>query len=78
MVSRGARARMYGELTRRLAGADSGRMMTTSDLQAFFGNGWNRHDVDVLMTFMAEDCIFESTAGSGGLRRAPRRARAGA
>jgi steroid delta-isomerase-like uncharacterized protein len=54
---------MYGELTRRRAGADSGRTMTTDDLQAFFGNGWNRHDVDVLMTFMAEDCIFESTAG---------------
>jgi steroid delta-isomerase-like uncharacterized protein len=38
-------------------------MMTTSALHAFFGNGWNRHDVDVLMTFMADDCIFESTAG---------------
>ena len=37
--------------------------MTTNDLQAFFGNGWNRHDVDVLMTFMADDCVFESTAG---------------
>ena len=38
---------MYGELTWRRAGVDSGRMMTTNDLQAFFGNGWNRHDVDV-------------------------------
>jgi ketosteroid isomerase-like protein len=63
MVSRGAGAQMYGELTRRRAGADSERMMTTDDLQAFFGNGWNRHDLDVLMTFMAEDCVFESTAG---------------
>jgi steroid delta-isomerase-like uncharacterized protein len=54
---------MYGELTRRRGGGDSERMLTTSDLHAFFGNGWNRHDVDVLMTFMADDCIFESTAG---------------
>jgi steroid delta-isomerase-like uncharacterized protein len=38
-------------------------MMTTNDLQAFFDKGWNRHDVDLLMTFMAEDCVYESTAG---------------
>lgn len=38
-------------------------MMTTDDLEAFFDQGWNRHDVDRLMTFMAEDCVFESTAG---------------
>src|SRR6266545_1341043 len=38
-------------------------MMTTNDLHAFFDRGWNRHDVDLLMTFMAEDCVFESTAG---------------
>ena len=63
MVPWGARSQMYGELTRRRARADSGRMMTTNDLQAFFGNGWNRHDLDVLMTFMADDCVFESTAG---------------
>ncbi len=37
--------------------------MTTNDLHAFFERGWNRHDVDLLMTFMAEDCVFESTAG---------------
>jgi taurine dehydrogenase small subunit len=29
-----------------------------------FGQGWNRHDVDGLMTFMADDCAFETTAGS--------------
>ena len=38
-------------------------MMTTTDLHAFFERGWNRHDVDLLMTFMAEDCVFDSTAG---------------
>jgi taurine dehydrogenase small subunit len=28
-----------------------------------FADGWNRHDVDALMTFMADDCAFETTAG---------------
>jgi len=32
-------------------------------LQAF-ADAWNRHDVDALMSFMAEDCVFESSAGS--------------
>ena len=39
------------------------RMMTTSDLEAFFSRGWNRHDVECLMGFMAEECVFESAAG---------------
>ena len=39
------------------------RMMTTTDPEAFFDKGWNRHDVDLLMTFMAADCVFETTAG---------------
>ena len=39
-------------------------MMTTDDLHTFFERGWNRHDVDLLMSFMAEDCVFESAAGS--------------
>jgi steroid delta-isomerase-like uncharacterized protein len=49
-------------------------MMTTDDLHAFFEKGWNRHDVDLLMTFMAEDCVFESTAGpeARGARHAGR------
>ncbi len=38
-------------------------MLTIKDLEAFFDNGWNRHDVDFLMTFMSDDCVFESTAG---------------
>jgi steroid delta-isomerase-like uncharacterized protein len=38
--------------------------VTIRDLEAFFGNGWNRHDVDFLMSFMSDDCVFESTAGS--------------
>ena len=39
-------------------------MVTIKDLDAFFENGWNRHDVDVLMTFMADDGVFEGAAGS--------------
>ncbi len=38
--------------------------MTTKDLDAFFDTGWNQHDVDFLMTFMADDCVFEGAAGS--------------
>ena len=44
-------------------GGMEGPDITTDDLQTFFGEGWNRHDVDALMAFMAEDCVFESTAG---------------
>ena len=36
--------------------------MTIKDLQAF-GEAWNRHDVDAIMTFMADNCVFETTAG---------------
>lgn len=38
-------------------------VMTIKDLKAFFDSGWNRHDVDALMTFMAHDCVFEGAAG---------------
>ena len=54
---------MYGELTRRRVARDS-LAMTTKDLDAFFEVGWNAHDVDRLMTFMADDCVFESVAGA--------------
>src|SRR5213078_1658622 len=37
-------------------------MVTIKELQAF-GEAWNRHDVDAIMTFMADDCVFETTAG---------------
>ena len=36
--------------------------VTTEMLQAF-AEAWNRHDVDALMSFMTEDCVFESSAG---------------
>jgi steroid delta-isomerase-like uncharacterized protein len=36
--------------------------ITTEVLQAF-AHAWNRHDVVALMSFMAEDCVFEASAG---------------
>jgi steroid delta-isomerase-like uncharacterized protein len=36
--------------------------VTTEFLQAF-AEAWNHHDVNALMTFMAEDCVFEASAG---------------
>ena len=59
----GAIARMYAELTRPRVARDA-PAMTTKDLDAFFEVGWNAHDVDRLMTFMADDCVFESVAGA--------------
>ena len=38
--------------------------MTTADLAVFFEKGWNAHDVDALMTFMTDDCVFESASGT--------------
>ena len=37
--------------------------VTTEMLQAF-ADAWNRHDVDALMSFMTDDCVFEASAGS--------------
>jgi Ketosteroid isomerase homolog len=36
--------------------------ISTAVLQAF-AEAWNRHDVDALMSFMTEDCVFEASAG---------------
>lgn len=36
--------------------------VTTEVLEAFAA-AWNRHDVDALMSFMTEDCVFEASAG---------------
>jgi ketosteroid isomerase-like protein len=29
-----------------------------------FGDAWNRHDIEALMSFMHEDCVFETVAGA--------------
>jgi len=36
--------------------------VTTQWLQEF-ADAWNRHDVDALMSFMTDDCVFEASAG---------------
>ena len=36
--------------------------VSTETLQAF-AEAWNRHDVDALMSFMSDDCVFEASAG---------------
>ena len=41
---------------------DESAAVTTGVLQAF-ADAWNRHDVDAIMTFMTEDCVFEASAG---------------
>ena len=37
--------------------------VTTEILQAF-ADAWNRHDVDAIMSFMTDDCVFEASGGS--------------
>lgn len=36
--------------------------VTIETLQAF-ADAWNRHDIDALMSFMTDDCVFESSVG---------------
>jgi steroid delta-isomerase-like uncharacterized protein len=36
----------------------------TVDLLQAFADAWNRHDVNALMSFMTDDCVFESSAGT--------------
>ena len=42
--------------------AETTAEITTRWLQAF-ADAWNRHDVDALMSFMTDDCVFEASAG---------------
>ena len=35
----------------------------TIEVLEAFAEAWNRHDVDALMTFMSEACVFEASAG---------------
>ena len=30
---------------------------------AAFSDAWNRHDIDALMDFMSDDCVFQTAAG---------------
>jgi steroid delta-isomerase-like uncharacterized protein len=35
----------------------------TVELLQAFADAFNRHDVDAIMSFMTEDCVFEASAG---------------
>ena len=35
----------------------------TVDTLAAFSAAWNRHDIDSLMSFMSDDCVFQTAAG---------------
>lgn len=37
--------------------------VTTVTLQEF-ADAWNRHDIDALMSFMSDDCLFDASAGT--------------
>lgn len=36
----------------------------TVDMLAEFAAAWNRHDIDALMSFMSDDCVFETVGGA--------------
>jgi steroid delta-isomerase-like uncharacterized protein len=36
---------------------------TRKDILQAFMDAWNRHDIDSLMSFMTDDCVFEASAG---------------
>ena len=42
--------------------SDAHRPIDASTL-ASFADAWNRHDLDALMSFMADDCVFHAVAG---------------
>ena len=35
----------------------------TAEMLQSFADAWNRHDVDALMSFMTDDCVFDASAG---------------
>lgn len=35
----------------------------TTDFLQRFADAWNRHDLDALMSFMSDDCVFDASAG---------------
>ena len=39
------------------------RVQVTVEILQAFADAWNRHDIDALMSFMTDDCVFEASAG---------------
>lgn len=44
------------------ANANVNAPVTTATLAAF-SDAWNRHDLDALMSFMSDDCVFQTATG---------------
>ena len=42
--------------------AEATGQVTIEVLEAF-ADAWNRHDLEALMSFMTDDCVFEASAG---------------
>jgi ketosteroid isomerase-like protein len=42
---------------------DCDTCVVTIEILAAFADAWNLHDVDALMSFMSEDCVFQTAAG---------------
>jgi steroid delta-isomerase-like uncharacterized protein len=40
------------------------RTAVTEKVLDAFADAWNRHDVDELMRFLIDDCVFEASSGS--------------
>ena len=38
-------------------------MPITADTLQAFADAWNRHDIDALMSFMTDDCVFQAVSG---------------
>ena len=41
----------------------------TAETLAEFADAWNRHDIEALMSFMHDDCVFHAVAGPEQLGR---------
>lgn len=39
------------------------RSEVTAETLKAFADAWNRHDIEALMSFMADDCVFHAVAG---------------
>jgi ketosteroid isomerase-like protein len=37
--------------------------LVTAETLAAFSDAWNRHDIDALMSFMTDDCVFMTAGG---------------
>jgi hypothetical protein len=54
-----------------MGGAGEGDVMTQERL-AGFGAAWRAGDIEALMSFMTDDCVFRSSVGPGPGAEVPR------